>query len=61
MNATETTFVRIENARGSGRTVKVIEDFGKYAVHRMLEPGEQTRIAVGRYKSVVVLESAAAS
>jgi hypothetical protein len=50
------TIIYIENLQGSGKTVKVIEDFGDYAVHRDLAPGEHACIGVSRLKTLQVQE-----
>lgn len=52
------TIIYIENLQGSGKTVKVIEDFGDYAVHRDLAPGEHACIGVSRLKTLQVQEVA---
>ena len=52
------TTIFIENSHGSGQVVKIVEDFGDYAVNRDLKPGEHARVAVGPYKSIVVREVA---
>ena len=55
------TTIFIENVLGSGQVVKIVEDFGDYAVNRDLKPGEHARVAVGPYKSIVVREVADAA
>ena len=35
------TIIFIENLQGSGKAIKIVEDFGDYAVHRDLAPGER--------------------
>ena len=50
------THVFIENVRNSGKTLEVIEDFGDYAVHHDLAPGQQARIGMGRLKSLRINE-----
>lgn len=52
------TIIYIENLQGSGKTVKVIEDFGDYAVHRDLAPGEHACIGISRLKTLQVQEVA---
>ncbi|MDB5431140.1 MAG: hypothetical protein JWP35_2256 [Caulobacter sp.] len=46
----------IENEFGSGQIFTVLEDFGNRVVERQLRPGENARIIVSRFKSVVVTE-----
>jgi hypothetical protein len=46
----------IENELGSGQIFTVLEDFGNRVVERQLRPGENARIVVSRFKSVVVTE-----
>ena len=50
------TIVFIENARGSGQIIKVLEDFGGYVVTHKLEPGDNRRIAMSQFKSIIVSE-----
>ena len=50
------TIIYIENLPGSGKTVKVVEDFGDYAVHRDLAPGEHACIGISRLKTLQVQE-----
>ncbi len=50
------TIIYIENLPGSGKTVKVVEDFGDYAVHRDLAPGEHACIGISRLKNLQVQE-----
>jgi len=52
------TIIYIENLQGSGKTIKVVEDFGDYAVHRDLAPGEHACIGVSRLKTLQVQEIA---
>ncbi len=52
-----TTLIFVENVLGSGRVVKLTEDFGDYTVSRELLPGENARVAVSPFK-VVSLEEA---
>ncbi|HWA62268.1 MAG TPA: hypothetical protein VG939_12890 [Caulobacteraceae bacterium] len=51
-----TTIVFIENLQGSGKAIKIVEDFGDYAVHRDLAPGEHACIGVQRLKSLHIEE-----
>jgi hypothetical protein len=46
----------IENELGSGQVFTVLEDFGDRVVERLLRPGENTRVLVSRFKSIVVTE-----
>jgi hypothetical protein len=46
----------IENEYGSGQIFTVLEDFGNRVVERQLRPGENARIVVSQFKSVVVTE-----
>lgn len=46
----------IENEFGSGQIFTVLEDFGNRVVERQLRPGENARIIVSQFKSVVVTE-----
>jgi hypothetical protein len=55
------TIVFIENILGSGQMIKVLEDFGDYVVEHRLQPGDNARIAVSRFKSIIVNEFVAAS
>jgi hypothetical protein len=50
------TIIYIENLPGSGKTVKVVEDFGDYAVHRDLAPGEHACIGISRLRNLQVQE-----
>ena len=52
------TIVFIENLQGSGHGIKIVEDFGDYAVHRDLAPGEHACIGVQRLKSLRIEEVA---
>jgi hypothetical protein len=52
------TIVFIENLPGSGHGIKIVEDFGDYAVHRDLAPGEHACIGVQRLKSLLIEEIA---
>lgn len=52
------TIVFIENLQGSGHGIKIVEDFGDYAVHRDLAPGEHACIGVQRLKSLRIEEIA---
>ena len=54
------TIVFIENVLGSGQMIKVLEDFGDYVVEHRLQPGDNARFAVSRFKSIVVNELVAA-
>jgi hypothetical protein len=46
--------VYIENAPGSGQTIIVSEAFETCVVSHRLEPGDSTRIAISRFKSIVI-------
>ena len=50
------TIIYIENLQNSGKTVKVVEDFGDYAVHRDLAPGEHACIGVSRLQTLKIQE-----
>ena len=50
------TVIFVENAPESGNIVKIIETFGGHSIHRNLRPGENARVSVSRYKSIVVEE-----
>ena len=54
------TMVFIENVLGSGQVITVLEEFKGRVTERELKPGDNARIAVGRFKSVVVKEYLAA-
>ena len=51
-----TTLIFVENVLGSGQVVKLIEDFGDYSVCRELRPGENARLVVSPFKSIMVEE-----
>lgn len=53
------TVVFIENALGSGQVITVLEEFRGRVTERELKPGDNARIAVSRFKSVVVKEALA--
>jgi hypothetical protein len=53
------TIVLIENIAGSGQLITVQEDFGHHLVEHRLRPGDNVRIAVSRFKSIIVKEYAA--
>ena len=50
------TIIFIENLQGSGKAIKVVEDFGDYAVHRDLAPGESACIGVQKLKCLMIEE-----
>ncbi len=50
------TIIYIENLQNSGKTVKVVEDFGDYAVHRDLAPGEHACIGISRLQNLKIQE-----
>ncbi|HEY2660893.1 MAG TPA: hypothetical protein VGI79_14325 [Caulobacteraceae bacterium] len=50
------TVIFVENALESGNIVKITETFGGHSIHRDLRPGENARVSVSRYKSIVVEE-----
>jgi len=54
------TAVFIENVLGSGQVIIVLEEVRGRVTQRELKPGENARIAVNRFKSVMVKETAAA-
>lgn len=54
------TLIFIENILGSGQVIHVLEDFGDYVIEHKLRPGDNARIAISRFKSVVVNEALAA-
>ncbi len=51
------TVIFVENDLESGSIVKIIETFGGHTIHRNLRPGENARVSVSRYKSIVVEEA----
>ena len=51
------TIVFIENILGSGQLIEVLEDFGDHVVQHRLRPDDNARIAVSRFKSIVVTEA----
>jgi hypothetical protein len=53
------TIVFIENVWGSGQIITVSEAFKDHVVSRRLEPGENMRIAVSRFKSISIDEETA--
>ena len=53
--------VFIENARGSGQTIIVSEAFEHCVVSHRLEPGDSARIAMSRFKSIVIDDEAVAT
>lgn len=53
------TIVFIENVLGSCQMIQVLEDFGDYIVEHKLQPGDNTRIAASRFKSIIVNEAQA--
>jgi hypothetical protein len=50
------TLVFIENAPGSGQIIVVSEAFNDCVVSRRLEPGDSARVAISRFKSIVIVE-----
>jgi hypothetical protein len=50
------TLVFIENLFGSGQIITVSESFDGYVLEHRLKPGENRRLALSRFKSVVVNE-----
>lgn len=50
------TVIFVENAPESGNVVKIIEVFGGHTIRRDLRPGENARVSVSRYKSILVEE-----
>ena len=50
------TTIYIQNAYDSGQMITVTEDFGDYLVNRDLKPGENARVAVSAFKSVMLKE-----
>jgi len=55
------TIVFIENVWGSGQIITVSEAFKDHVVSRRLEPGDNLRIAVSRFKSISIDEEAVAA
>ena len=53
------TIVFIENVWGSGQNITVSEAFKDHVVSRRLEPGDNVRIAVSRFKSISIDEEVA--
>lgn len=53
------TIIFIENILGSGQVIHVLEDFGDHVVEHKLQPGDNARIAVSQFKSIVVNEAVA--
>ena len=49
--------VFIENTAGSSQVITIIEEFAGHSVSRDLNPGENTHIPVGQFKSIVVRET----
>src|SRR5579859_1896589 len=58
-SGSDMTIVFIENAHGSGQIIHVLEDFGGYVVKHKLEPGDNRRIAMSQFKSIIVSEAIA--
>ena len=50
------SIVFIENVPGSGQVITVMEEFRGRLIKHDLRPGDNARIAVSRFKSVVVSE-----
>ncbi len=50
------TIVFIENVWGSGQIITVSESFKDHVVSRRLEPGDNLRIAMSRFKSISIDE-----
>lgn len=55
------TLVFIENAPGSGQVIVVSEAFKDCVVSRRLKPGDSARIAMSRFKSIVIDDEAVAT
>lgn len=53
------TTIFVENCLENGAVINIVERFGGCAIHRSLKPGENARITLSRYKSILV-ETAAA-
>jgi len=53
------TIVFIENVWGSGQNITVSEAFKDHVVSHRLEPGDNVRIAVSRFKSISIDEDVA--
>ncbi len=51
------TMVFIENVLGSGQVITVLEEFRGRVTERELKPGDNARVPVSRFKSVVVKEA----
>lgn len=49
--------VFIENTAGSSQVITIIEEFAGHSISRDLNPGENTHIPVGQFKSIVVRET----
>jgi hypothetical protein len=48
------TTIFVENCLENGAVIQIVERFGGCAIHRSLKPGENARITLSRYKSIVV-------
>jgi hypothetical protein len=55
------TIIFIENVFGSGQVITVREAFDDHVVEHRLHPGESARIAISRFKSIIVDEAATAA
>ncbi len=50
------TIIYVENDLESGNIIKIVETFGGHTIQRDLKPGENARVSVSRYKSIIVEE-----
>ena len=48
------TTIFVENCLENGATVNIVERFAGCAIHRSLKPGENARITLSRFKSILV-------
>ena len=46
-----------ENTAGSSQVITIIEEFAGHSVSRDLNPGDNARIPVGQFRSIVVRET----
>lgn len=53
------TLVFIENILGGSQAIVVIETFGEKTIEHRLAPGENLKIAVSRFKAIVIDEAPA--
>jgi hypothetical protein len=50
------TVIYVENDLESGNVIKIVETFRGHTIQRDLKPGENARVSVSRYKSIIVEE-----